>query len=406
LPFPEFKWKWATNEPTEGLNASPVYLGVLRALHECEGQALNSVELKQKLAAVKSETDTKVNLARPTDRNLIRNSGQYWKAKGLLKPVSGAIALTDFGKRVATGAITRSEFAASVIQNYELPNNVVFSDAVYNKWIQAGIKIRPLNLILNIASTLADKHGTKDGYITTNELAKITVPLSATSTDHALHAEAIHDVRLNRLNVGSWPNCASGDNDLRILREFLMFLHEYGYLERLPDNAAGRFDEKYFLPQGLIKTIESVIITASTPAAPYESIVTEIRKTGIISGVERRRVQRTITERPGQDKFRKDILAASSCRCLLTGEKIPDVLEAAHIVPVEQKGSDHAENGLCLRSDIHTLFDSSHIRIRVDGEVVLTAYALGSPIYNALPKKIKLPGYVNADALKWRFTYQ
>src|SRR5438445_13058875 len=118
LPFPEFKWKWASFAPTEGLNDPAVFLGVLRALRRHEGDAPNDIAVQRALRKVERETHSRVRLARDPTRNLLRNSGQYWKTKGLLEPTSGRIELTDFGRNVAQGLITRAEFAAKVVADF------------------------------------------------------------------------------------------------------------------------------------------------------------------------------------------------------------------------------------------------------------------------------------------------
>ncbi len=50
-------------------------------------------------------------------------------------------------------------------------------------------------------------------------------------------------------------------------------------------------------------------------------------------------------------------------RCMMTGCKLLDVVEAAHIKPYRGPDDNHPENGLLLRSDIHTLFDLNLIGI-------------------------------------------
>jgi predicted restriction endonuclease len=41
----------------------------------------------------------------------------------------------------------------------------------------------------------------------------------------------------------------------------------------------------------------------------------------------------------------------------VSGCRIVDLLEAAHISPYRGEGDNHPENGLLLRTDLHTLFD-------------------------------------------------
>ena len=111
-PFPTYKWHWLSVQPTEGLLKAPVFLGVLRALQLFEGSPFSSLELHEALGEVKEATGTNVDIARTPERNLFRNSGQYWRGTGLLEPVSGEIQLTSLGHRWANGEITNDEFAA------------------------------------------------------------------------------------------------------------------------------------------------------------------------------------------------------------------------------------------------------------------------------------------------------
>jgi len=75
-------------------------------------------------------------------------------------------------------------------------------------------------------------------------------------------------------------------------------------------------------------------------------------------GIDRRpRVERQIRERRGQREFRDALRSRYGDRCLVTKCKILAVLEAAHISPYRGEADNHPENGLLLRSDIHTLFD-------------------------------------------------
>lgn len=67
--------------------------------------------------------------------------------------------------------------------------------------------------------------------------------------------------------------------------------------------------------------------------------------------------------RKGQPKFRKNLLEIYSSKCVITGCAIKEVLEAAHIVKHSTSGINHSSNGLLLRSDVHSLFDSNKIRI-------------------------------------------
>src|SRR2546426_7691741 len=68
-------------------------------------------------------------------------------------------------------------------------------------------------------------------------------------------------------------------------------------------------------------------------------------------------------ERLGQGTFRVLITDTYERRCAVTREKALPVLQAAHIRPVAYGGVHRIDNGLLLRSDIHTLFDRGYVTI-------------------------------------------
>lgn len=66
-------------------------------------------------------------------------------------------------------------------------------------------------------------------------------------------------------------------------------------------------------------------------------------------------------------KFRQLILAKYPA-CVITGEKEPTVLEAAHIVEVRHGGQEVEDNGITLRADLHKLFDAHKLRLTEAGK--------------------------------------
>lgn len=67
--------------------------------------------------------------------------------------------------------------------------------------------------------------------------------------------------------------------------------------------------------------------------------------------------------RLGQGAFRLVVTDAYQRRCAVSGERVLPVLEAAHIRPFGQGGLHRLDNGLLLRSDLHTLFDRGYITV-------------------------------------------
>jgi putative restriction endonuclease len=72
---------------------------------------------------------------------------------------------------------------------------------------------------------------------------------------------------------------------------------------------------------------------------------------------------RLAPQRLGQRSFQAVVLDAYQRRCAITGSRIRPVLEAAHVVPVTRGGEHRTDNGLLLRSDIHTLYDGGYLGV-------------------------------------------
>jgi hypothetical protein len=72
---------------------------------------------------------------------------------------------------------------------------------------------------------------------------------------------------------------------------------------------------------------------------------------------DRQRALTVLAIRQGQAKFRAALMEAYEGRCAVTSCSASVVLEAAHIVPYRGPHSNRTDNGILLRSDIHTLFD-------------------------------------------------
>lgn len=81
---------------------------------------------------------------------------------------------------------------------------------------------------------------------------------------------------------------------------------------------------------------------------------------------ERLRAERSSVVREGQGAFRVRVLDAYGRRCAITGERSLPVLDAAHIQPYLGPASNHVQNGLSLRADIHRLYDTGYVTVTPD----------------------------------------
>jgi putative restriction endonuclease len=104
--------------------------------------------------------------------------------------------------------------------------------------------------------------------------------------------------------------------------------------------------------------------------------------------------------RLGQQAFKAVVGDAYHWRCAITGAKIRPVLEAAHIRPVSPKygGENRLDNGLLLRSDVHTMFDKGYLtvddsyRLRVS-PCLRTDFGNGESFYAKAGEVISLPDH-------------
>lgn len=407
-PFPTYKWHWLSFAPTEGLLDPPVFLGVLRVLRNHQGIRPSNPDVLKDLKVVQIETNTRVNLERTPERNLIRNSGQYWKGTGLLSEERGLIRLTPFGERVASGGITTNEFAAIMVQQTVLPNPWTYDSSEIDVWKSVGLEIRPLALILEIIKEIGKQGVEKGRYLTTEELTKIVIPLAGQNIEPSSIAAYILKFRSGELDVSDWPDCVPEANDVRIAREFLLFLHNFGLCKKKKVKThSGNSEERFIL--STLSDFEDLVLDASGDIyhdeATAQTAIDRVINSSLPSIIERQKEMVSVAKRKGQTKFREDVLRSYDRRCFITGERISEVLEAAHIIPFERNGANLPENGFCMRVDLHKLFDAGHIRIHPSGSVIVSEAVSRSPNYRFLPENVAIPNFVNPSNIKWRLDY-
>jgi putative restriction endonuclease len=117
--------------------------------------------------------------------------------------------------------------------------------------------------------------------------------------------------------------------------------------------------------------------------------------------------------RVGQAAFKALVQEAYGRRCAVTGDKIVPVLQAAHIRPVTLDGENRVDNGLLLRSDVHTLFDRGYLGVHPASRRLLVSSRLradwgnGEEFYHRAQsdQPISVPArradHPNRDFLTW-----
>ncbi|MFC7739433.1 HNH endonuclease [Roseomonas sp. GCM10028921] len=151
-------------------------------------------------------------------------------------------------------------------------------------------------------------------------------------------------------------------------------------------NGQERFYSLYGLParQGWWGLLENRL--ANVGALDAETAVTSTGGTFDPSATvdTRQQAMRAIKARRGQQKFRDALISAYERRCAISGCAVLDVLEAAHITPYLGPETNHVTNGLLLRADLHTLFDTNLLAVDPDTMTIQVVPTINDPVYRDL----------------------
>jgi putative restriction endonuclease len=110
--------------------------------------------------------------------------------------------------------------------------------------------------------------------------------------------------------------------------------------------------------------------------------------------------RRTTTKaRPGQQRFRFQVLAKYGCKCSVCTITHPSLMKAAHICGKAHNGSDDWRNGLPLCSTHHDAFDAHLFTIDPDTLAIATMPSV-SPASIGITPGHRQP---HPEALSWRF---
>lgn len=129
--------------------------------------------------------------------------------------------------------------------------------------------------------------------------------------------------------------------------------------------------------EGIVKNHRDLPLNEDEVNALRKPIATDTQAPdfGNLKDTRRRRVAEQAI-RDGQNAFRTKILDAYGYRCAVTHYGTAAVLEAAHITPYKGADSNDIRNGICFRSDIHSLFDRYMFTIDEQSLTIILSPAL------------------------------
>ena len=98
---------------------------------------------------------------------------------------------------------------------------------------------------------------------------------------------------------------------------------------------------------------------------------------------EDRKVIKTSTRksRVGQQNFRIKVLSAYKYKCCVTGSDLIEAIEANHIFQYKGPDTNHIQNGIPLRVDIHKLWTGGLLGINDKYQIILSDKAKNSESY-------------------------
>lgn len=121
-------------------------------------------------------------------------------------------------------------------------------------------------------------------------------------------------------------------------------------------------------------------------------------------------VTMTERQREGQGTFRLRLIDAYQGHCAITGEHALPVLDAAHIQPYLGPQSNHVQNGLLLRTDLHRLYDAGYVSVAPTLEFLVSPrlkeeFDNGRSYYELAGRRVAEPRDVgkqpSREALEW-----
>ena len=117
--------------------------------------------------------------------------------------------------------------------------------------------------------------------------------------------------------------------------------------------------------------------------------------------INREKITSQVNRTYRNPKFRKKVLAKYGSVCACCDIAIETLLEAAHIIPVENNGNDDAGNGIPLCPTHHTAFDNFLFTINPSDKSIIYKEGLGAEDIQITKTKCDIN--VSKESLDYRF---
>lgn len=213
--------------------------------------------------------------------------------------------------------------------------------------------------------------------------------------------------RLRSISGGESAEILNREIGCVLIRDVTWFA-DYEQLETPDSFSANIVQGKSYELNGTEPQIDlavSRIMSTSEREGPNEWV-----KSG---NAETRGTPRLVVPRLGQSGFRAQVQETYKRRCAITGHKILPTLQAAHILPIANGGQHRIDNGLLLRSDVHTMFDRGYLGVDSEFRLMVSPrirsdFGNGEEFYAKEGTQIAVPEgpaqKPSADYLNWHLS--
>lgn len=214
-------------------------------------------------------------------------------------------------------------------------------------------EIRALNLYSGAAGVYRDAERTKsiiqDG---------ITVSILNTSGNYS---DEISDDRL----IYSYPQTLRKGQDVPEIQSLKNAMLLQIPIFVISETAGGRRNVRLGWIEGCEDAASCCLVKLDT--APVSTVQPELELEENFSPTTKRNLKvAEIQKIERNPKFKFNALTLYKSTCAVTDIKVERMLDAAHIVPVSENGSDHPRNSLLLNAAVHRTFDSHYWSIEPD----------------------------------------
>jgi HNH endonuclease len=172
-------------------------------------------------------------------------------------------------------------------------------------------------------------------------------------------------------------------SNLEVLQN--LFIQTLQYAESFSRDKIKRTPQRRYNNNSLIESIFE-LNGNTTPIKIIEEVITPFQLEEILENTKKIIIKEAV-QREGQDQFRSSLLKAYSQKCCISNCQVLEVLEAAHIVPYSGIKSNHVQNGLLLRADLHKLFDNYLMSIEPNSFKLKVHKNLKNSEYNLYAEK-------------------